>query len=433
MNASKSNVTANVVLPAAPVAERTLIGAVLIDRMALDAALAAGLEPADFSEPAHRDAWAAILTAFRNGQGLTPPVLMEYGASRELLLSALDDAAGAAAFPENYAGIIKDKSQRRSFIDAALKAVAQAGGSTPMDEVLGSLLNFGLAKAGQRGTVTFAQMVRGWLESQLKGESSGMPTGIPGLDRISGAGGLYKDLNVLAARPSMGKTQAALQIIESVAEAGGAVLFVSMDTPQEQITARQLARRLRTTGNELRERLREAPNGILPRIKAVQQELELLPIFYRFGPSSIFDVRLEARRLAARGDLALVVVDYLQQLDTGEKGADEFNRATQASRAMKELAGELGVPVLALSQLSRSLEGRPNKRPMMSDLRQSGQIEQDAALIIGLYREHYYDKEADPEAAEWIVLKQKDGPVGTLHMRFRPGTGFEDTGEWEEF
>ncbi|PZA06501.1 MULTISPECIES: DnaB-like helicase C-terminal domain-containing protein [unclassified Meiothermus] len=418
-------------LPASPAAERNLVGAVLLDATALDAALSAGVVPDDFSEVPLRRAWEAILAAFHGGQPLTPVVLGGLGADPALLMELMAATAGAAAWADSYARMVRDAAERRRLIQLALKAASEAASEAPLDAVWAKLLD-ARANAGSAGQLkTFAEMAEGLLEALMSGESGGMPTGFPTLDRLSGAGGLYRDLNILAARPSQGKTQAALQIIEHVAEQGASVLFINMDTPEEQIRRRQVAYRLGMTANDLREGIRNNP-AILQRAKAAIEELKRLPIHYRCGPTSILDVRLAARQLRARGDLGLIVVDYLQQVSTGNDRHDEFERVTIVSRSLKDLASELEVPVLALSQLSRGTESRNDKRPKLSDLRQSGQVEQDAAMVIALYRPHYYDREANPNEAEWLLLKQKDGPVGTIHMRYNPGTGFGDVGEFSE-
>ena len=259
---------------------------------------------------------------------------------------------------------------------------------------------------------------------------TGVPTGFIDLDRMT-AGLQAGDLVVLAARPSMGKTAFAINIAEHVAlEAGLPVAVFSMEMGAAQLAVRIVGSIGRIDQSHLRTgrltdeewpRLTEA----IERLRTVSLHIDETP---GLTPS---ELRASARRLARQqGKLGLIVVDYLQ-LMTGSVSEGE-NRATELgeiSRGLKALAKELQCPVLALSQLNRSVEQRTDKRPMMSDLRESGAIEQDADIIMFIYRDDYYNKEksAEPGVAEIIIGKQRNGPTGTVKLTFvKPLTRFEN-------
>jgi len=265
--------------------------------------------------------------------------------------------------------------------------------------------------------------------SQNPNDITGVPTGFFDLDRMT-SGMQAGDLIVLAARPSMGKTALAINIAENVAlKEGLPVAVFSMEMGASQLAIRIVGSigridqgRLRTGKLQDEEwpRLAEA----VERLRTVSLSIDETP---GLTPS---ELRASARRLARNcGKLGLVVVDYLQ-LMSGSSGGDGDNRATELgeiSRGLKMLAKELQCPVIALSQLNRGVEQRTDKRPMMSDLRESGAIEQDADVIMFIYRDDYYNKDSkEPGVAEIIIGKQRNGPTGTVKLTFlKPITKFE--------
>jgi replicative DNA helicase len=265
--------------------------------------------------------------------------------------------------------------------------------------------------------------------SQNPNDITGVPTGFFDLDRMT-SGMQAGDLIVLAARPSMGKTALAINIAENVAlKEGLPVAVFSMEMGASQLAIRIVGSigridqgRLRTGKLQDEEwpRLAEA----VERLRTVSLSIDETP---GLTPS---ELRASARRLARNcGKLGLVVVDYLQ-LMSGSSGSDGDNRATELgeiSRGLKMLAKELQCPVIALSQLNRGVEQRTDKRPMMSDLRESGAIEQDADVIMFIYRDDYYNKDSkEPGVAEIIIGKQRNGPTGTVKLTFlKPITKFE--------
>jgi replicative DNA helicase len=269
------------------------------------------------------------------------------------------------------------------------------------------------------------------LEKNGADEVTGIRTGFIDLDRMTA--GLQKgDLIVLAARPSMGKTALALNIAEHVAvQEGLPVAVFSMEMGASQLALRLVGSLARIDQQHLRTgRLRDDEWERLP---AAATQLSQAPMFIdETAGLNPAELRARARRLARQygGTLGLIVVDYLQLMSGTSDSADE-NRATilgEISRGMKGLAKELQCPVLALSQLNRSVETRPDKRPMMSDLRESGAIEQDADVIMFIYRDDYYNKDSkEPGVAEIVLAKQRNGPVGTVKMAFlKPLTRFDN-------
>ncbi len=253
-------------------------------------------------------------------------------------------------------------------------------------------------------------------------EVTGIPTGFYDLDRMT-SGLQPGDLIILAARPAMGKTAMAINIAENVAiEAGLPVAVFSMEMGASQLAVRIVGSIGRIDQTHLR-------TGALtdeewPRLTEAIEKLRSVSLHIDETPGlTVSELRANARRLARQcGKLGLIVVDYLQLMSVSGGMADE-NRATavgEISRGLKMLAKELQCPVIALSQLSRAVESRTDKRPMMSDLRESGAIEQDADIIFFLYRDEYYTKEAckEPGVAELIISKQRNGPTGTVKLAF---------------
>jgi replicative DNA helicase len=269
------------------------------------------------------------------------------------------------------------------------------------------------------------------LEANGSEDVTGIRTGFYDLDRMTA--GLQKgDLIVLAARPSMGKTAFALNIAEHVAvQEGLPVAVFSMEMGASQLALRVVGSLGRIDQQHLRTgRLRDDEWERLPEAAS---KLSEAPMFIDESPGlNPAELRARARRLARQygGTLGLIVIDYLQ-LMSGSSNSSEENRATvlgEISRGMKGLAKELQCPVIALSQLNRSVETRPDKRPMMSDLRESGAIEQDADVIMFIYRDDYYNKDSkEPGVAEIVLAKQRNGPVGTVKLTFlKPLTRFDN-------
>lgn len=432
-------------------AEQSVLGGLLLDNLAWDRA-ADLLGESDFYRWEHRHIYAAIGSLVAAGKPAdvitVHEVLQSLGRAEDCggvaYLNALAQSVPSAANVRRYAEIVRERAVLRKLISASDEIATAAFNpqGTPVSQILDEAESriFRIGEEGSRAGTGFQSMdrlVAGLLErvEELEkngaDEVTGIRTGFYDLDRMTA--GLQKgDLIVLAARPSMGKTALALNIAENVAvQEGLPVAVFSMEMGASQLALRLVGSLARIDQQHLRTgRLRDEEWERLP---AAATQLSQAPMFIDETPGlNPAELRARARRLARQygGTLGLIVIDYLQLMSGTSDSADE-NRATvlgEISRGMKGLAKELQCPVIALSQLNRSVETRPDKRPMMSDLRESGAIEQDADVIMFIYRDDYYNKESkEPGVAEIVVAKQRNGPVGTVKMAFlKPLTRFDN-------
>ena len=429
-------------------AESSVIGGLLLDNSAWDK-IGDMLAEADFYRYEHRQVFASISSLINNNRAADVITVFEHlqtqGKAEEIgglaYLNSLAQYVPSSANIRRYAEIVRERSILRKLIsvsdEIATSAISTKGKPVPqiLDEAEQKIFNIGEEGARMRqGFQSMGNLVVQLLDrveemSQNPNDITGVPTGFFDLDRMT-SGMQAGDLIVLAARPSMGKTALAINIAENVAlKEGLPVAVFSMEMGASQLAIRIVGSigridqtRLRT-GKLLDEewpRLSEA----VERLRNVSLSIDETP---GLTPS---ELRANARRLARScGKLGLVVVDYLQ-LMSGSSGTDGDNRATELgeiSRGLKMLAKELQCPVIALSQLNRGVEQRTDKRPMMSDLRESGAIEQDADVIMFIYRDDYYNKDSkEPGVAEIIIGKQRNGPTGTVKLTFlKPITKFE--------
>ena len=246
-----------------------------------------------------------------------------------------------------------------------------------------------------------------------------MSTGFSDLDDLT-SGLQPADLVVIAGRPSMGKTSLAMNVVENAVLGNKLPVAVfSMEMPGQQLAMRMLASLGRINAHKVRTGRLDPDDW--PRLTSAVGLLDEAPLFIDDSPAlSPLELRARARRLArTHGGLGMIVVDYLQLMQSSEDSENRANEVSAITRSLKFLAKELNVPVVVLSQLNRSLESRPNKRPVMSDLRESGAIEQDADLILFIYRDEVYNPDSqDQGTAEIIVSKQRNGPTGTVRLTF---------------
>jgi replicative DNA helicase len=420
-------------------AEQSVLGALMIDNAAWDKVVDV-LRPADFYRQDHRLIWehiAALMEKSRPADVVSVFDSLENSGLGEDVgglgyLNALAQNTPSAANIKRYAEIIRERAVRRQLITASDEIATSA--FNPQGHDVGDLLDaaekriFQIAEEGSKGNQGFVEirpllgqvMERVQLLHDMNSpDVTGIPTEFTDLDeRLSGI--QRGDLIIVAGRPSMGKTSFAMNIAENVALQGGIVGVFSMEMGGAQLAMRILGSVARIDMHRLR-------TG-----KLSDQEFgQLATAIERLDPSKIhidetaalnpLELRARARRLHRMyGKLDLIVIDYIQ-LMSSSRGNGE-NRATEISeisRSLKALAKELDVPVVALSQLNRGLEQRTNKRPMMSDLRESGAIEQDADVILFIYRDEVYDPESkDKGTAEIIIGKQRNGPIGTVRLTF---------------
>jgi replicative DNA helicase len=434
--------------PQSSEAEQSVLGALLLDNSAWER-MADVVTDGDFYAYQHRLIFSAIgglINASKPADVITVfDQLRGQGKHEEAggieYLNRLAQFIPSAANVRRYAEIVREKSILRKLIsasdDIATTAFNPLGKEVPkiLDEAEQKI--FQIAEDGSRmnqGFIAMDKLVVDLLDrveemSQNPNDITGVPTGFYDFDRMT-SGMQAGDLIVLAARPSMGKTALAINIAEHVALAEGLPVAVfSMEMGAAQLAVRVVGSIGRIDQGRLR--TGKLNDDEWPRLTEAIEKLRNVSLHIDESPGlTPSELRARARRLArAQGKLGLIVVDYLQ-LMTGSSSAQEENRATELgeiSRGLKMLAKELQCPVIALSQLNRSVETRTDKRPMMSDLRESGAIEQDADVIMFIYRDDYYNKDSkEPGIAEVIIGKQRNGPTGTVKLAFlKPITKFE--------
>jgi replicative DNA helicase len=423
-------------------AEQSVLGGLLLENEALDR-IADILNQADFYRHDHRLIYthiAKLIEQNRPADIVTVAESLENSAELSSVggiayLGALAQNTPTAANIRRYAEIVRERSIMRKLVEVG-SGIAESA-YNPQGRDAEQLLDeaeakiFQIAESGNRGSQGFvniqtllpqvADRIDYLYQRENQGSVTGIPTGFDDLDERT-SGFQPGDLIIVAGRPSMGKTAFSLNIAENVAlDTKKAVAVFSMEMGATQLATRMIG----SVGRLDQHRMR---NGNLEdedwaRLTTALGKLNDAPIFIDEGAGlSSFDVRARARRLHRQtGGLGLIVVDYLQ-LMAGTSGRASENRATEISeisRSLKSLAKELDVPVVALSQLNRSVEQRPDKRPVMSDLRESGAIEQDADLILFIYRDEVYNPDSeDKGTAEIIIAKQRNGPIGRVRLTF---------------
>jgi replicative DNA helicase len=429
-------------------AESSVLGGLLLDNGAWDR-VGDLLVEGDFYRYEHKQVYAAIgalVNASRPADVITVyEHLQSLGKAEEIgglgYLNALAQYVPSASNIRRYAEIVRERSILRKLVSASDEIATNAFNTQGravaqiLDEAEQKIFNIG--EEGSRmkqGFQAMPQLVVDLLDrvqemADSQSDITGVPTGFIDFDRMT-SGLQPGDLIVLAARPSMGKTALAINIAEHVAlNEGLPVAVFSMEMGASQLAVRIVGSIGRVDQGHLR--TGKLSDDEWPRLTEAIEKLRNVSLHIDETPGlTPSELRANARRLARQcGKLGLIVVDYLQ-LMSGSSSSGGDNRATEIgeiSRGLKMLAKELQCPVIALSQLNRSVEQRTDKRPMMSDLRESGAIEQDADVIMFIYRDDYYNKESkEPGVAEVIIGKQRNGPTGTVKLAFlKPLTKFE--------
>ena len=417
-------------------AEQAVIGAIFLEPSSLTLASEL-LMPDDFYRAAHQKIYDAMLNLADRGEPIDLVTVTTELANLKILeevggVSYLSDIANAvptAANIEYYAKIVEEKSILRRLIRTATN-IAQEGYSRE-DEVAG-LLNEAekqILEVSQRKNSGVFQNIKDVLVRTYdnietlhnrKGEITGIPTGFTELDRMT-AGFQRNDLIIVAARPSVGKTAFALNIAQNVAiKARENVAIFSLEMGADQLVMRMLC----AEGNINAQNLRtgQLTSEDWGKLTMAMGSLSNSGIYIDDTPGiRVSEIRSKCRRLKQESGLGMILIDYLQLIQGSGRGGGENRQqeVSEISRSLKALARELKVPVIALSQLSRGVEQRQDKRPMMSDIRESGSIEQDADIVSFLYRDDYYDKESENKnIIEIIIAKQRNGPVGTVSLAF---------------
>ena len=424
-------------LPHSAEAEQSVLGSMLIDPRCVPEVIEA-LKPEDFYLQVNREIYETIYSMFNFSLTIDPVTVLDHmrqngvyneNTSRNYVLQLLEITPTAANVKE-YVGIVRDKALLRRIAEAAgdLTAMVQAGTGTAQ-EVLESAeqkiyaIRQGRSAQGLEHISTVILSVYERLNELAESDSAvpGLSTGLPDVDMaISGLN--QSDLILLAARPGMGKTSMALNILLHAGKfSGKTVVFFSLEMSREQLAMRLISGESFVDNKKLvTGKLSEED---WEKIAAASAALNRTQILIDDNPSlSVADMNAKCRRV---DNLGLVVIDYLQLMQSagGRSYAGENRQQAVAdiSRALKIMAKELRVPVLCLSQLSRANEARSNKRPMLSDLRESGAIEQDADIVMFLYREDYYDEDTENHnLAECIIAKNRHGETGTVELQWLP-------------
>jgi replicative DNA helicase len=439
--------------PANAEAEQSVLGAILVRPEVLDR-VADVIVPEDFYREAHGRIFKAMIDLYGKGEPVdlvTVNALLKErgqleGVGGPVFLAGLSEQVGFATNAEKYANLVKDKAVLRRLLDCTQEIASAC--LAPVEDIAEFLDTaehkiFQVAEAKVRpGFSPLSALVDSEIATleaiwgRKDGSLTGVTSGFTDLDNYT-AGFQASDLIILAARPSMGKTALALNIAFNAAYKSKPpvpVAFFSLEMSKEQLVRRllsgegrvdasQIRRAAFLTGDEWR-KLQEAAGILLD-----------CPIYIDDTPAAtVLDIRAKSRRLKADGKLGLIIIDYLQLMQGRAELTSREQQISEISRSLKGLAKELQVPVIALSQLSREPEKRERKRPQLSDLRESGAIEQDADVVMFIYRDEVYRKDsADNKGiAEVIIGKQRNGPIGTVKLHFEAKfTRFDDLEQGE--
>lgn len=437
-------------LPANVEAERSILGAILLDNFAYNEA-AEHLKPEDFSLDSHRRIYARMQDLAESSRAIDLITLVEE-LDRKKELQAIGDAAyisglldGVPDRPsiEHYVKIVRDKALLRGLIHTANAAIARASEQSEtaediLNDTEASIFELSEKRIG-RGFLGVLEIVKdsfGSVDALLqRGQRiTGLETHYNDLDEMT-SGFQKADLIILAARPSMGKTSLAMNIAENAAiEDKKVVGMFSLEMSREALLLRLLCSQARVNSHKMR--TGSLWREDMQKVVHAMEQLAHAPIFIDDTPGiTLSEMRAKVRRLKqSQGALDLIIVDYLQLMSGGGRRYENRTQEVSAiSRGLKALAKEMEVPVIALSQLSRAPESRGgDHRPQLADLRESGSIEQDADLVMFIFREEVYNQD-DPElqgVAELIISKQRNGPTGKVKMAFlKDSTRFENLAE----
>jgi replicative DNA helicase len=417
-------------------AEQAVLGAIFLEPSAIGAA-SERLVPEDFYRTSHQRIFQVMLDLSERGEPVDVVTVTAELRNQKLLdevggldyISELANSTPTAANIEFYSQIVEEKSLLRRLIRSATKIVSDGYTRDDDVDVILDDAEKAILEVSQRKRSTAFQSIKDILVEAYdniemlhnrKGDVTGIPTGFIELDRMT-AGFQKNDLIIVAARPSVGKTAFALNIAQNVAtKTNENVAIFSLEMGAQQLVMRMLC----AEGNIDAQRLRtgKLAEEDWQKLTMAMASLSNAGIYIDDTPGiRVNEIRSKCRRLKQEKGLGMVLIDYLQLIQGSRTGRNENRQqeVSEISRSLKAIARELEVPVIALSQLSRGVESRQDKRPMMSDIRESGSIEQDADIVAFLYRDDYYNKESEKQnIIEIIIAKQRNGPVGTVELAF---------------
>lgn len=421
-------------LPASQEAEKAVLGALLLDDIHVGR-IAEIISPEDFYYIPHQLVFQAIVSLSAQLKRIDIVTLQDELLKQSVLekiggvvfLISLQEDIPALGLLEQHATMIKEKSVLRELIRSAAGIINECytQNNQGIDAVLDNAEKTIFQIANKRADQSFVQ-INIWLKKTFQHLSSikshakgvtGVPTGYEKLDEMT-SGFQKGDLIVLAGRPSMGKTGIALCLAANAAAEGATVGFFSLEMPAEQLSLRLLSLESGIGHHNIKNASISSDEWI--ELTSVAARLAEMKLFIDdTAMLSLMDLRAKARKLKAEHNLQLLVIDYLQLIHSTRTHENRHQEVSEISRSLKALAKELEIPIIALSQLSRAVDSRMDKRPMLSDLRESGAIEQDADVIMFLYRDVVYNPETEnPDSAELIIGKQRNGPTGTVYLNF---------------
>ncbi len=424
-------------------AEQCVLGAVLMDNNLLGR-ITSSLQEADFWRPAHQHILGAMVELFGAGENIDPVTLSNtlqaHGHLEDsgglVYLGELGTVLPTTASLPHYIDIVKNKAVLRGLLDAcnelAKGAYEQPRDARPLlDRAQQLVFDLGRDRSA-RDTVQLKYVLKeAWDKldelSRRAGDIVGVPTGYPDLDRMT-AGLQPQELVILAARPSMGKTALALNLVHNAATQGYPCAVFSLEMGKASLGMRLYSIHGRVPADHLRKA--ELTDDDWKALAQANAELGGAPIWIDDTPAiSLQELRSKARRLVFEENVRMLVLDYLQLMGTDPRIDSREQQIATLARGLKGLAKELDVPVVILSQLNRALEQRKDKRPMLSDLRESGAIEQDADVVMFIHRDDYYNREDSdrPNIAEVEIAKQRNGPTGRVELYFHKEFGRFDS------
>ena len=415
-------------------AEMSVLGAMFFDEMALAKAIEV-LSPDFFYDLRHQNIFNAMTTLFSRNQPVDLITVSEELKKRKQLddlggisyLTQLTTIVPTAANIEHYARIVKDKALLRKLIQSGTQIVQSSleadGNAREMIDSAEKMI-FDISQSQiENKTIQIKDIIHESMETidqlfQRKEHITGLATGFHEFDTKT-AGLQPSDLIIVAGRPSMGKSAFATAIVEHVGiNLKKPVVIFSLEMSKEQLVQRMLCSHARVDAQKVR-------TGYLshqdwPKLTSAAGKLSEAPIFIDDTPAqTVLEIRAKARRLKMKHEISMIVIDYLQLMQGSKSVENRQQEISEISRSLKALAREIRVPVIAVSQLSRAVEQRTGNRPQLSDLRESGAIEQDADVVVFLFREEYYNQtEENKNKAEAIIAKQRNGPVGTIPLVF---------------
>ena len=426
-------------------AERAVLGSILISNEAADVAQGI-VKVEDFYHPAHRKVYTAMLELWDQDSAVDLITLKSYLSDKSELkavggpavLVELAEAVPTAANVQYYSKLVRSKAVLRRLIEAGSKIVEFGFEGGDAEKILDDAEQMVLdvrQTSDKRGVTHIEEALKlAFTEIEElhanKRSITGVPTGYDRLDFLT-SGLQRSDLIIVAGRPGMGKTAFALNVAVHAALKGeSSVAVFSLEMADHQLVKRMLCSEGRINATNMRRG--DLRDSDWPKLAKAAGALSDAKIYIDdTGSLTLMDLRAKCRRLSSEHGLDMIVIDYLQLMRGSKNAQGREQEISEISRGLKALAKELNVPVVALSQLTRSLESRPDKRPVLSDLRESGAIEQDADIIMFVYRDEYYNEETeDKGVAEVIISKQRSGPTGKARLRFfNEYTRFENLAE----